>query len=124
MHRHIHLLSIRFRETLEEEDQRRKKPEKMGYVVIVSLPMLILFIVLWFACHHIGKRRGQEEGRVLAAQELTAANGISMPPPASGYPPPLPPVGYPPPPPPQYFPSPSPHNPNPSYTKQEHATSY
>ncbi|KAL3739292.1 hypothetical protein ACJRO7_020664 [Eucalyptus globulus] len=96
----------------------------MGYVAIVSLPMLILFVVLCFACYHMGKRKGQEEGRALASHEFLAANGIAppLPPPAPPAGTVMPPPGFPPPPP-QYFPSPS-HNPNPTYVKQENGRSY
>ncbi|KAL3739291.1 hypothetical protein ACJRO7_020663 [Eucalyptus globulus] len=96
----------------------------MRYVVFVSLPMVILFVILCFLCYRLGKRRGQEEGQDVTAQQLATANGIPMPPSAPGYPPPpLPPAGYPRPPP-QYFPSPSPQNPTAPYIKQQHGTSY
>ncbi|KAL3739290.1 hypothetical protein ACJRO7_020662 [Eucalyptus globulus] len=96
----------------------------MGYVVIVSLPSVIFLVILCCLCYRVGKRRGKEEGHVVAAQELAPANGIPMPPSVPGYPPPpLPPAGYPPRPP-QNFPSPSPQNPTAPHIKQQHGTSY
>ncbi|GMI82192.1 hypothetical protein HRI_001888500 [Hibiscus trionum] len=90
----------------------------MGYLVF-SLPMVIVFILLSFGCYVMGRNKGRQEGRALAAQEL----GIN--------PQPQPMVdgvmatGTPPPPPPPYqpypaaFPSPTPHAPNPHYMKQQ-----
>lgn len=98
----------------------------MGYVLIVSLPMVIFFIILCFVCYVMGRNKGQQEGRAMAAQELginnphsptmgtVAGGGFVMG--TATSPPPLPPPQYPPP----AFPSPSPHHPNPPmYLKQQ-----
>lgn len=112
-------LNIRVGETLEEKRSQRKEARKMAAVVnlvIASLPVLVFFAALCFTCYRMGGQRGQEEGWVLAAQELPVASGIPMPPePALGCPLPAPP--------PQYFPSPYPHDPNPTYMKPKHGTS-
>ncbi|XWS16075.1 hypothetical protein CRYUN_Cryun34aG0054400 [Craigia yunnanensis] len=90
----------------------------MGYVVIISLPMVVFFILLSFGCYALGRHKGQQEGRTMAAQELginpqsqtmvAVADGVMAP----GTPSPaLPPHQYP------AFPSP--HHPNPIYLKQQ-----
>ncbi|KAL4280442.1 hypothetical protein GQ457_03G040660 [Hibiscus cannabinus] len=78
----------------------------MGYVLVFSLPMVIVFILLCFACYAMGRNKGRQEGRALAAQEL-AINPQS---PAMATPPYQPHPA---------FPSPTPHNPNPHYMKQQ-----
>ncbi|KAK8581080.1 hypothetical protein V6N13_144123 [Hibiscus sabdariffa] len=94
----------------------------MGYVLVISLPMVIVFILLCFACYAMGRNKGRQEGRALAAQELginpqTQSQPQAM---ATGTPPPPPPPPYQPHP---AFPSPTPHNPNPHYMKQQNGMS-
>ena len=95
----------------------------MGYVVIISLPMVVFFILLSFGCYALGRHKGQQEGRAMAGQELginpqsqtmvAVAGGVMAP----DTPPPGPPHQYP------AFPSPSPHHPNPIYLKQQNGIS-
>ncbi|KAB2029227.1 hypothetical protein ERO13_D05G145801v2 [Gossypium hirsutum] len=104
----------------------------MGYVLVVSLPMVILFIMLSFGCFVMGRNKGRQEGRALAAQELginpqsqgmvSVVDGVMVPP---GTPPaPPPPLQHPafpsvPSPHQPAFPSPTPHHPNTLYLKQQ-----
>ena len=94
----------------------------MGYVLIVSLPMVVFFIILCFGCYVMGRNKGQQEGRAMAAQELginlqsptmvAVADGVMTTDTSQ----PAPPHQYP------AFPSPSPHHPNPIYLKQQNGT--
>ncbi|XVE51726.1 hypothetical protein DITRI_Ditri02bG0064100 [Diplodiscus trichospermus] len=93
----------------------------MGYVLIVSLPMVVFFIILSFGCYALGRHKGQQEGRAMAAQQfginpqsqtmVAVTDGVMAP---AGTPPPAPHHQYPP------FPSvPRAHHPNPIYSKQQ-----
>ncbi|OWM90822.1 hypothetical protein CDL15_Pgr011582 [Punica granatum] len=92
----------------------------MGTAIFVSLPMMLLLVLVSIGCYHYGKRKGIEEGRLMAAQEL----GVQLPPPGPSLSMPLGVVAPPPapvvPPPQPYFPSPSNFNANPPppYLKQ------
>ncbi|OMO65927.1 hypothetical protein COLO4_30916 [Corchorus olitorius] len=89
----------------------------MGYVLIVSLPMVVFFILLSFGCYALGRHKGQQEGRAMFAQSQTVvADGVHMAAGGGGIPPPPvsphyqhPPAAFPPP----------PHHPNPIYPKQQ-----
>ncbi|XVF25334.1 hypothetical protein REPUB_Repub13aG0204500 [Reevesia pubescens] len=83
--------------------------------------MVVFFILLCFGCFVMGRNKGRQEGRSMAAQELgihpqsqtmvAVADGVMAP----GTPLPAPaPHQYPP-----AFPSPSPHHPHPMYLKQQ-----
>ncbi|XWS18735.1 hypothetical protein CRYUN_Cryun32bG0070300 [Craigia yunnanensis] len=80
--------------------------------------MVVFFIILCFGCYVMGRNKGQQEGRAMAAQELginlqsptmvAVADGVMT----TGTSPPAPLHQYP------AFPSPSPHQPNPNLKLQ------
>ncbi|XVF27190.1 hypothetical protein REPUB_Repub14bG0085600 [Reevesia pubescens] len=108
----------------DKELEKRSEDRKRGYVLIVSLPMVVFFILLCFACNAMGRKKGIEEGSAMVAQELginpqssqtmvavAVADGVMAPGTLPSAPPPH-----------QYpaaFPSPSPHHPNQAYLKQQ-----
>ncbi|KAK4798015.1 hypothetical protein SAY86_030341 [Trapa natans] len=64
----------------------------MGAVVFVSLPLLLLVILVGIGAYHYGKRKGVEEGQLMAAQGLgpqmiSPEIGLQTPPHYSTYPP-------------------------------------
>ncbi|XVE51727.1 hypothetical protein DITRI_Ditri02bG0064200 [Diplodiscus trichospermus] len=42
----------------------------MEYVLTVSLPMVVFFIILSFGCYALGIHKGQQEGHAMAAQQV------------------------------------------------------
>lgn len=78
----------------------------MGYVLIISLPMVIFFILLSFGCYALGRHKGQQEGRAMGADGAVMAQGT--PPPAPNHHHQYPAIPY-----------ASPHHPNPTYLKQQ-----
>nr|GMC46325.1 hypothetical protein LSAT_2X106500 [Ipomoea batatas]GMC48767.1 hypothetical protein LSAT_2X106500 [Ipomoea batatas]GMC50965.1 hypothetical protein LSAT_2X106500 [Ipomoea batatas]GMC56601.1 hypothetical protein LSAT_2X106500 [Ipomoea batatas]GME01750.1 hypothetical protein LSAT_2X106500 [Ipomoea batatas] len=56
----------------------------MGYVIVISLPVIILFIVTAVACYLIGRKRSRD----IAAGRYPQHYGPPAPPPAVMSPPP------------------------------------
>jgi hypothetical protein len=50
----------------------------MGFVIVISLPLILFSIVMGFGCYYYGKRKGREEMRTGGGSQVY---GTPLPPP-------------------------------------------